>query len=121
MVTAQGDVVWVDFGMPEGSEMGYRHPAIVVQNDVLNQSHLATVVVVPLTSNLRWADAEGNVRLRARATGLPKDSVARAVQITTIDKSQVQKRVATLSPANFDQVLNAIRFLLSRIPPAIPR
>ena len=76
MVITQGDVWWADLGEPAGSEPGFRRPVLVVQGDAFNRSRIATVVCVVLTSQLKWADAPGNVLLSARATGLPKDSVA---------------------------------------------
>lgn len=76
MVISQGEVWWADLPAPVGSGPGFRRPVVVVQGEALNRSRISTVVCVPLTSNLRWADAPGNVLLSARATGLPKDSVA---------------------------------------------
>jgi mRNA interferase MazF len=73
MVIAQGEIWWAEFPPPTGSEPGYRRPVVVVQGDALNRSKIATAVCVPLTSNLRWADAPGNVLLSARSTNLPKD------------------------------------------------
>ena len=63
---AQGDVCWADLADPAGSEPGFRRPVVVVQGDAFNRSRLATVVCVPLTSNLKWADAPGNVLLGAQ-------------------------------------------------------
>ena len=57
-----------------------------MQGDALNHSRIATVVCVPLTSNLRWSNAPGNVPLAARLTGLPKDSVANVSQIVILDR-----------------------------------
>ena len=76
MVIAQGEIWWADLPDPTGSSPGFRRPVLIVHGDGLNFSQIATVVCVPLTSNLRWADAPGNVLVRARVTGLPKDSVA---------------------------------------------
>ena len=70
MVVAQGDIWWADLPEPTGSGPGFRRPVVVVQGDAFNASRIATVVCVPLTSNLRWADAPGNVLLSARLTGL---------------------------------------------------
>src|SRR3546814_11406287 len=78
MVIAQGEIWWADLGDPVGSEPGYRRPVLVVQCDRFNNSRIATVVCVTLTSNLRLANATGNVRLTARQTNLEKDSVARS-------------------------------------------
>ena len=86
MVVAQGDVVWADLPPPVGSGPGYRRPVVVVQGDALNRSRIATVVCVPLTTNLRWADAPGNVLLSSGATGLPQDSVANVSAIVALDQ-----------------------------------
>ena len=93
MVIAQGEVWWADLPEPSGSEPGFRRPVIVVQGDAFNRSRIDTVVCVPLTSTLRWADAPGNVLLEARMTGLPKDSVANVSQIVTLDRASLTKRV----------------------------
>ena len=58
---AQGEVWWADLAEPSGSEPGFRRPVVVVQGDAFNRSRIATVVCVVLTSNLRWAEAPGNV------------------------------------------------------------
>src|SRR5215467_4672984 len=71
MVISQGHVYWADLPHPTGSGPGFRRPVIVVQGDALNRSRLRTVVYVPLTSNLVWVDAPGNVLLPAKTTGLP--------------------------------------------------
>jgi mRNA interferase MazF len=114
MVIAQGEVWWADLPAPTGSGPGFRRPVVVVQSDALNRSRLATVVSVPLTSNLRWADAPGNARLTARATGLPKDSVANASQVITLDKTALTERVGKLSSAKIELVLAGIDVVLGR-------
>src|ERR1700724_3186412 len=80
-------------GGPSGP--GFRRPVVVVQGDALNRSRIATVICIPLTSNLKWALAPGNVRLSARITGLPKESVANVSQIIAIDKILLKGRVGT--------------------------
>ena len=72
----QFEIWWADLPPPSAAEPGFRRPVVVVQGDALNRSRVATVVCVPLTSNLKWASAPGNVQLSARATGLPRVSVA---------------------------------------------
>lgn len=114
MVVGQGEVWWADLGMPAGSEPGFRRPVVVVQGDALNRSRLATVVCVPLTTNLRWADAPGNVVLTARATGLPKDSVANASQVVTLDKTALTERTGKLPRAKRDLILAGIDVILGR-------
>ena len=114
MVISQGDVLWADLGEPVGSEPGFRRPVIVVQGDNFNRSALRTVVAVPLTSNLRWAAAPGNARLTARATGLPRDSVANVSQLVALDKSILIERVGRLSSSKLELVLAGIDTVLGR-------
>jgi mRNA interferase MazF len=114
VVISQGDVWWADLGEPVGSEPGFRRPVIVVQGDSFNRSALRTVVAVPLTSNLRWAAAPGNVRLSARATGLPRDSVANVSQLVALDRSILIERVGRLSSSKLELVLAGIDTVLGR-------
>ena len=113
MVISQGDVVWVDFPRPRGSGPGFRRPAVVVQCDALNRSAIATTICVPLTSNLRWADALGNVLLTQRATGLPKDSVANVSQVITVDRQLLTRRVKKLPEQLFQRVEAGLRLVLA--------
>lgn len=108
----QGDVWWADLAEPLGSEPGYRRPVLVVQGDAFNRSAIATVVVAPLTSNLRWSEAPGNVLLRARSTGLPRDSVANVSQIVAIDRAALTDRVGRISSAKLELVLRGIDLVL---------
>jgi mRNA interferase MazF len=114
VVIAQGDVWWADLADPVGSEPGYRRPVVVVQGDAFNRSRIATVVVVPLTSNLRWADAPGNVRLTGRATGLPQASVANVSQVVTLDRADLTDRIGRLSPPTLGLLLSGIDVVLGR-------
>ena len=114
MVIAQGHVYWANLPDPTGSGAGFRRPVLVVQGDAFNRSRIRTVVCVPLTSNLRWAEAPGNVMLAARATGLPKDSVANASQIITLDRDSLTEEVGKLSKRQLELVLTGIDIILGR-------
>ncbi len=114
MVVSQGEIWWADSPAPTGSGPGFRRPVVVVQGDALNRSRIGTVVCVPLTSNLRWADAPGNVSLPARLTGLPKDSVANVSQIVTLDRDLLTERVGKLARAKQEAVLSGIDIVLGR-------
>jgi len=85
-VIRQGDIYWVETEPPTASEPGYTRPYVVIQNNVFNQSAINTVVVCAITSNMRHADAPGNVLLTAGEGGLPKRSVVNVSQILTLDK-----------------------------------
>jgi mRNA interferase MazF len=114
VVISQGDVWWAELGVPRGSEPAFRRPVVVVQGDSFNRSRIATVVCVPLTSNLRWADAPGNVRLDGGITGLPKDSVANVSQIVTLDRRALTDHVAALPEEKTALVLAGIDVALGR-------
>ena len=114
MVISQGDVCWAELPEPTGSGPGFRRPVVVVQGDTLNRSRLATVVCVPLTSNLRWADAPGNVLLAMGMTGLPKDSVANVSQVVALDRTLLEERTGRISPAKIDLLLAGLDIVLGR-------
>jgi len=112
MVINQGDIYWIDVEEPAGSEPGYRHPHVVVQNNLFNRSDIGTVVVCALTSNLKRAESPGNVLLGKKDTNLPKDSVVNVTQIFTVDKSQLDEFVGTLSSKRMREILLGIDLVL---------
>jgi mRNA interferase MazF len=114
VIVTQGDVFWADLPRPTGSGPGFRRPVVVVQTDALNRTSIRTAVCVPLTANLRWETALGNVRLAAEQTGLPADSVANVSQITSVDRSSLLERAGHLGTGELDRVLAGIRILLRR-------
>jgi mRNA interferase MazF len=87
---------------------------VVAQGEALNRSRIETAVCVPLTSNLRWAEAPGNVLLPARGTRLPKDSVANVSQIVTIDRAFLTERIGRVSQRQLDAILDGIALVLGR-------
>ena len=111
---AQGDVWWANLDLPVGSAPGKRRPVVVVQSDSFNRSGISTVVCVPMTGNVRWAEAPGNVQLEIQATGLGKDSVANVSQILTVDRATLTEKVGTLPDVKLDLVLRGIDVVLER-------
>ena len=114
MVISQGEIWWADLPAPVGSGPGFRRPMVVVQGDALNRSRLATAVCVPLTSNLRWADAPGNVLLAGRTTGLPQDSVANVSQVVALDRSLLDERAGKLPRTKLELLLSGLDVVLGR-------
>jgi len=114
MVIGQSEVWWADLYEPLGSAAGYRRPVVVVQCNSFNRSRISTVVCVPLTSKLKWADAPGNVSLSADATGLPKDSVANVSLVVALDKQVLTERVGKISRRQLDLILSGIDVVLGR-------
>ena len=114
MVVSQGEIWWADLHAPTSSGPGFRRPVAVVQCDALNRSRIATVVCVPLTSNLKWALAPGNVTLPVRATGLPRDSVANVSQIISLDKTLLTERAGKLPRQKLELLFAGIDLVQGR-------
>lgn len=112
MVIRQGDVFWIDMGEPRGSAPGYRHPHVVVQNNIFNQSRINTAVVCAITSNLARAAAPGNVQLRKGEAGLPKPSVVNVSQVFTVDKSELVERIGTLSVKRVMDIVEGMKLVI---------
>ena len=112
MNVSQGDVFWVDFGVPRGSEPGFVRPCVVVQNNIFNRSRIATVVVCALTGNLRRAAAPGNVRLEAGEANLPERSVVNISQIFTVNRSDLTERIGALKSSRVSEIVSGIVLLV---------
>lgn len=111
MVIEQGEIYWVDLGQPSGSEPGYRHPHIVIQNNLFNASNINTVVICALTSNVKRAQAPGNVLLKMGEANLPKKSVVNISQIYTVNKSDLVEKIGKVSAKRFNEILEGIKLL----------
>ncbi len=112
MVINQGDIYWIELDEPEGSEPGYKHPHVIVQNNLFNRSQIKTVLVCPLTTNLKRATAPGNVLLDKKESNLSKQSVVNVTQVFTVDKAQLDEYVGTLSSRRITEILNGIKLVL---------
>lgn len=112
MVINQGDVFWIDFVKPSGSEPGYRHPHVVIQNNLFNRSRINTAVVCTLTSNLKRSSAPGNVTLAKGEANLPRQSVVNISQIFTVNKSDLSEKIGALSSNRVSQILSGIALLI---------
>ncbi len=114
MVINQGDIYWIELDEPTGSEPGYSHPHVVVQNNVFNASRINTVIVCALTSNIKRAEAPGNVLLEKGEANLSKQSVVLVSQIFTVDKTQLGEFIGTLSERRVKQITEGI-YLMTEI------
>ena len=112
MVINQGDIYWIELEEPEGSEPGYKHPHVIVQNNLFNRSQIRTVLVCPLTTNLKRASAPGNVLLDKKESNLTKQSVVNVSQVFTVDKTQLDEYVGTLSVKRIAEILSGLKLVL---------
>ena len=108
----RGEIWWADLPEPRGSEPGYRRPVLVMQSDSFNRSQIRTVIVLIVTSNLRLADAPGNVLLPARLSGLPRDSVVNVSQMLTLDRSFLTEPSGKVSSNVLAEVEAGLRLVL---------
>ena len=85
---------------------------LVVSSDSFNRSKIATIIATLVTTNLRLADAPGNVRISGQATGLPKPSVVNVSQVVTLDRALLTSRAGRLGPAQMASVERGLRLAL---------
>lgn len=108
----RGELWWASLPEPTGSGPGFRRPVVVVQADSFNASRIRTVIVAIVTSNLRLAEAPGNVALKARTTRLRRDSVANVSQLITLDRNLLTSRIGRLPAAQLQQLDEGLRLVL---------
>ena len=108
----RGEVWWASLPPPAGSGPGFRRSVVVLQSDPFNRSRISTVVVAAVTTNLRLADAPGNVLLEQSVSGLPRDSTINVSQILTLDKSFLTERACTLPGGLRTRVESGLRLIL---------
>jgi len=108
----RGEIWWADFGIPFGSETGYKRPVLIIQSDDFNKSRIHTVVVIPFSTNLDLALAPGNVFMEKELTNLSKDSVLVVSQINTIDKKRLVDKISKISNSLFSQIEDGIQLVL---------
>lgn len=108
----RGEIWWADLPDPRGSEPGFRRPVLVIQANSFNRSRIRTVIVAVISSNLRLADAPGNVLLPAQDTELPRDSVVNVSQLFSVDRSFLTRKVGLLSPGLQESVDAGLKLIL---------
>jgi len=108
----RGEIWWANLPDPVGSEPGYRRPVLVIQDDTFTQSQISTVIVVIITSNIRLAEAPGNVLLPRGVSGLLRDSVVNVSQIFTIDKMFLAERIGSLPDYLQEEINEGLRTVL---------
>ena len=108
----QGDIFWIQAEEPSNSELGhYPHPYVVIQDNLLNRSRINSVVVCALTSNIKQANAPGNVLLEMGEANLPEQSVVVVSKVSTVEKTQLDKHIGSVAQPRIEQILAGMRFL----------
>ena len=102
----RGDIYYAYLNPVVGSEQGDCRPVLIVQNDIGNE-HSPTVIITPLTRNLRKNPLPTHVML-SKSCGLERDSLVLAEQIRTIDRSRLSNYIGHISRDVQDDVDTAL-------------
>jgi mRNA interferase MazF len=113
MVIRKGSIYWVDFSPGKGSEPVGRRPGLVIQNDILNDSNLNTVIMLAITSTMKFGELPGNVVLRKAEANIPKKCVINVTQIKSVDKKSIKEKIGTLSKKRMDEVHDGLKLIMS--------
>jgi mRNA interferase MazF len=111
MIVNQGDIYWMSLEEPSGSEPGYPHPQVVIQENVINHGRINTVVICVLTTSRKRVKAPGNVLLEAGEANLLRQSIVVVSQVSTVDKAQLGEYIGSLTEQRIHQILAGMRFL----------
>jgi mRNA interferase MazF len=109
----RGEIWWASLGEPQGSGPGFRRPVLVVQSNEFNESAIRTSICAAMTSNMRLAEAPGNVRVTRRASGLAQESVVDVSQLITLDKRMLTEKVGRLPAESLRDVDAGIKLVLA--------
>ncbi len=112
MVIKKGSIYWVDFSPGKGSEPKGRRPGLVIQNNILNESKLNTVLMVAITSTMKFGELPGHIVLRKGEANLPKKCVINVTQIKSVDKRSLKEKIGSLSQKRMDQVYEGVRLVM---------
>jgi mRNA interferase MazF len=85
---SSGDVVDLDLGAPEGSEAGFRHPAVVVTAQRILDAGPSVIHVVPLTSTIRPFHSEVVIEPDA-VNGLDARSAAQCQHVRAVSLHRI--------------------------------
>jgi mRNA interferase MazF len=109
----RGEIWWASLGEPQRSEPGFRRPVLIVQSNEFNESAIRTSICAVMTSNMRLAEAPGNVRITRRASGLAQESVVNVSQLITLDKRMLTEKVGRLPAESLRDVDAGIKLVLA--------
>jgi len=113
VVIRKGSIYWVDFSPGKGSESIGRRPGLVIQNDILNNSNLNTVLLIAMTSTMKFGELPGNVVLKKGEANLPKPCVVNVTQIKSVDKRSIKEEIGTLTRERMDEVHGGLKLVMN--------
>ena len=111
MVIRRGSIYWVDFSPGKGSEPLGTRPGLVIQNDILNDSRISTIVLLAITSTLKFGELPGNVVLNKGEANLPRQCVINVTQVKSVERRSVKEKIGTLSRQRLEEVEKGLRLV----------
>ena len=111
-MVGRGEIWWADLPDPIKSKPGYKKPLVIIQANSFNKSKINTAICAIITSNIKLAQAPGNILLTEETTGLKKDSVINISQIITVDKSYLIERIGNLNNTQLQKLENGLKTIL---------
>lgn len=112
MVIRKGSIYWVDFSPGKGSEPKGRRSGLVIQNNALNDSRINTVIMLAITSNLRFSELPGNVTFLKGEANMPKSCVINVMQIKLVDKNSIKEKIGTLSSNKMQEIEEGLKLVM---------
>jgi mRNA interferase MazF len=103
----RGEIYWIVWNPSRGSEQRGLRPALVIQNDIGNQFS-PTTIVAALTTAIE-KQYPFLIKVKARESGLPKDSMINLSAILTIDKTRLVKKCGELGSDKMIEINEAIK------------
>jgi mRNA interferase MazF len=113
MVIRSGSVCWVDFSPGKGSEPAGRRPGLVVQSDALNDSNINTVIMIAITSTLKFGELPGNIVLQKGEANMPRRCVINVSQIKSVDKKSIKEQIGAISEKKMAEVYQGLRLVMN--------
>ncbi|MFA5310102.1 MAG: type II toxin-antitoxin system PemK/MazF family toxin [Candidatus Paceibacterota bacterium] len=106
----QGDILLCNLDPVKGHEQGGYRPVLVIQNDILNRD-LSTIIIAPLTTNLKGIGRVTTVFISKNSSRLKKDSLVLLFQLRVLDKSRIKEKVCNIGKDNFFEVRKQLGYL----------
>lgn len=107
----RGDVWLANLNPTQGSEQAGIRPVIIFQNNLVSRFS-TTVIVIPLTSNLRRAELPICLKISQGNGGLTQDSVALCFQMRVLDKGRLIRKLGELESKNIRDIENIVLLTL---------